>query len=106
MRSALAGSTSAFRASLLTDDSDTQLKHRFRRWNVKKNIPDSDMATMLYFWREGKAIGKNLRFLYRGRELEDERIERASKRRKISFSPPTCEWPKIYQIEHENDRQY
>jgi hypothetical protein len=59
------------------------------------------MTTMLYFWREGKAIGTDLRFLYNGHELEDERIERASKRRKISFPPPTCEWPKIDEPEHK-----
>jgi hypothetical protein len=64
------------------------------------------MATMLYFWREGKAIGKNIRLLYKGHELEDERMERASKRRKISFPPPTCKGPKTYQTEHENDHQY
>lgn len=81
----------AFLVALLTDDSDTQLKHRFGKWNVNKNIPDNDMAVMLYFWREGRAMGKNIRFQYKGHDIEQERIERAYKRRKISLSSPTCE---------------
>jgi hypothetical protein len=77
---------------LVIDDilSETQLKHRFEKWDVKKNIPDEDMTTMLALKRKRQAIGKDIRFQYKGHIVEQERMERADKRQKRDLKSPTC----------------
>lgn len=44
---------------------------------------------MLHLSEQHKANGNDIRFLYKGHDIEPERIERAFKRRKSALHPPT-----------------
>ena len=72
----------------LTVRSDKQLKHRLHKWGVKKYIPSTDMDIMHAIKRKRQAEGKDIRFQFHGHEVEQERIERAYKRRKGPLSSP------------------
>lgn len=67
---------------LLTMKSEKQLKHRFHKWQVKKYISSQDMMKMLAFRNRHRGGSAQIKFHYRGHEVENERLERASKRQK------------------------
>ncbi len=71
---------------------EKQLKYQFNKWGLKKYISDRDLTTMLSFKRKRQEVGKDTAFVYRGHPFEQERLERASKRRKgpLMSSPGTC----------------
>ena len=46
----------------------------------QKNINDDDMTTMLALKRKRQTLGKDIRFQYKGHDVEQERLERAYKR--------------------------
>lgn len=73
----------------LTSESEKQLKHRFQKWGVRKYIRDRDMAIMLSFHEQYRQAGYQVKFHYRGHEVEQERINRASRRRKRVLPPTT-----------------
>ena len=71
--------------------SEVQLKRRFEKWHVKKYIPEQDLRVMLSMKRKRQEIGKDARFQWRGHDVEQERVERASKRVKGPLMSPECE---------------
>ncbi|KAL9103885.1 MAG: hypothetical protein Q9163_001122 [Psora crenata] len=68
--------------------TEVQLKRRFEKWGVKKYIPQDDLKIMLSMRRKRQRIGEDVRFQWRGRNVEQERIERASKRIKGPLMSP------------------
>ncbi len=48
------------------------------------------MTTMLALKRKRQALGKDIRFQYKGHDVEQERLERAYKRQKRQLASPTC----------------
>jgi hypothetical protein len=72
-------------------NSEVQLKRRFEKWRIKKYIPEPDLKIMLSMKRKRQEIGKDARFQWRGHDVEQERIERASKRIKGPLVSPECE---------------
>ena len=75
----------------LIANSEVQLKDRFKKWHVKKYIPENDLKIMLSIKRKRQAIGDDAHFQWRGRNIEQERIERASKRIKGPLLSPKSE---------------
>ena len=73
-----------------TSYREKQLKHRFEKWDVKRNIDDADMTSMLALRRKFLASGKDIRFQYKGHNVEEEKLERAGKRRRRELASPTC----------------
>lgn len=71
--------------------SEKELKDRFQKWGVGKYISDQDMSIMLSMKKDYEATGKHPRFQYKGHEIYQGRIERASKRRKEPLASPTSE---------------
>ena len=78
---------------LLTLDSETQLKRRFQLWGVKKYIPHQDMTVILWLKMQHDAAGEQVRIWYKGHEVDQDRIERALKRRKGPLNRPRCKTP-------------
>ena len=76
---------------VLTANSEIQLKRRFEKWCVKKNMPRNDSKIMVSLKRKHQDIGENARFQWRGHGVEQERIERASKRTKGPLASPKSE---------------
>ncbi|KAM0799856.1 hypothetical protein BDR22DRAFT_854479 [Usnea florida] len=62
--------------------SEKQLKYQFKKWGLKKYVSDQDLTKMLSLKRKRQEQGKDTKFEYRGHIFEQERLERASKRRK------------------------
>lgn len=62
--------------------TEKQLKYQFNKWDLKKYISGRDLSAMLSFKRKRQELGKDTGFIYRGHLFEQERLERASKRRK------------------------
>ena len=50
------------------------------------------MKTMLALKRKRQALGKDIRFQYKGHDVEQERLERAYKRQRRELATPTCKW--------------
>ena len=48
------------------------------------------MKAMLALKRQRQARGKDTRFQYKGHDVEQERLERAEKRRRREMASPTC----------------
>ena len=78
-------------AKILKPSRDVQLKNRFKKWDVKKYIPDDDLKIMLSLKRKRLDVGKDARFQYKGHDVEQERMERAWKRQKGPLLSPECE---------------
>lgn len=76
--------------NLLTAISEVQLKNRFKKWDVKKYIPDNDLKIMLALKRKRQSDGKDARFQYKGHNVEQERMERAWKRQRGPLLSPEC----------------
>ncbi|ERF71275.1 hypothetical protein EPUS_05327 [Endocarpon pusillum Z07020] len=85
------------------DITEVQLKRRFEKWGVKKYIPENDLKTMIYIKRKRQENGEDSRFQWRGHDVEQERIERASKRIKGPLNSPemTPTHIKIYTSQHQ-----
>ena len=75
---------------MLRASREVQLKHRFKKWDVKKNIPDDDLKIMLSLKRKRQSAGKDARFQYKGHDVEQERMERAWKRQRGPLLSPDC----------------
>lgn len=73
------------------EDSEVQLKRRFEKWCVKKYIPEHDLKIMLSMKRKQQEIGGDARFQWRGHDIDQARIERASKRMRGPLMSPECE---------------
>ncbi|KAF6239042.1 hypothetical protein HO173_002914 [Letharia columbiana] len=68
--------------------TEVQLKNRFKKWDVKKYIPDDDLRVMLSLKRKRQSLGKDARFQYKGHDVEQERMERAWKRQRGPLQSP------------------
>lgn len=75
----------------LRPSREVQLKYRLKKWGVKKYIPDDDLRIMLSVKRKRQRLGKDTRFQYKGHDVEQERMERASKRPRGPLQSPDCE---------------
>ena len=75
-----------------------QLKHRFKRWGVKKYINDADMVIMLSLQQSHQLAGQDVRFECKGHLVEPERLQRALRRRREPLIPPTCGYCDLYTI--------
>ncbi len=71
-----------------------QLKHRLRQWGINKYISAYDMAIMGSLLQKHQMPGFNVRVLYKGHNVSQERIERACRRKKIvlplDLGRPSC----------------
>ena len=74
---------------------EVQLKNRFKKWDVKKYIPDDDLRVMLSLKRKRQSLGKDARFQYKGHDVEQERMERAWKRQRGPLQSPDCEFQSL-----------
>ena len=74
---------------------EVQLKNRFKKWDVKKYIPDDDLRVMLSLKRKRQRLGKDARFQYKGHDVEQERMERAWKRQRGPLQSPDCEFQSL-----------
>ncbi|MCJ1456035.1 hypothetical protein MMC28_006392 [Mycoblastus sanguinarius] len=83
--------------------TEVQLKNRFKKWDVKKYIPDDDLRIMLSLKRNRQIFGKDARFQYKGHDVEQERIERAWKRQRRPLRSPEFVPPYIKMY---NSRQH
>lgn len=74
---------------------EVQLKNRFKKWDVKKYIPDDDLKIMLSLKRKRQSAGKDARFQYKGHDVEQERMERAWKRQRGPLPSPECRFQSL-----------
>ena len=66
-----------------------QLKHRLKIWGIRKYIPNSDLKIMVALKRKRHGDGKDTRFQYRGVDVDQVRLDRASRRIKDGVTSPT-----------------
>lgn len=61
--------------------SERQFKHKIQQWGLKKNVTTSTKAAIVAKMQKRKLEeGKETKFLYRGRELNHETLNRYSKK--------------------------
>ncbi|KAK3174203.1 hypothetical protein OEA41_001447 [Lepraria neglecta] len=67
--------------------SERQLKHQlYKKWDIKKNIKGRDLAILSSLLEEWQEAGDDAKVPYHGHDIEQPRIERARKRRKMPSS--------------------
>ena len=71
--------------------SERQLKLRFRKWGITKNISREDMSVIIALVKEHEAHGNAITIRCKGCEVDRERIERAMRRYGDPIPSPICE---------------
>ncbi|KAF8246419.1 hypothetical protein K440DRAFT_662174 [Wilcoxina mikolae CBS 423.85] len=56
--------------------SEPQYKYKFKKWNIKKNIPSTKKKAMWDTYKERKKIGKSTKFIYEGKEVSTQKLSR------------------------------
>ena len=59
-----------------------QYKKKISEWGLSKNIPDKEMRAIISLQEERLQEGKSSAFEYRGRKVDQNKIERFKRRRK------------------------
>jgi hypothetical protein len=70
-----------------------QLKYILMKWkNLKKKINPADMDLMVATKRQRSANGKATQFTYYGHVVDDHKLDRATKRPKLTTTTPSSEY--------------